>query len=144
MNRETQDIRIGLAEATYTVIKASEAPIGLSFMITDTRGFTDLDIVHITLVKSHQKGCGRKILEILGDQYTNNPILLKAEPCYASLEEYNNAKASGEFQKSLEKLADYYKSCGFININEFVGYENGIAFIYGNSCGKEIAEKMLS
>lgn len=144
MSREIQDIRIGLAEATYTVIKVSESPIGLPFMITDTRCFTDLDIVHITLVRSHQKGCGRKVLDILCNRYVDNPILLRAEPLYESLEEYNNAKSSGEFQKSLEKLADYYKSCGFIDINDFVGYESGIAFIYGNSCGKEIAEKMLS
>lgn len=41
----------------------------------------------------------------------------------------------------LKKTGKLYEDAGFINVNEYVGYEYQTAFVYPNECGKEIIQK---
>ena len=41
----------------------------------------------------------------------------------------------------LKKIGKLYEDAGFINVNEYVGYEYQTAFVYPNECGKEIIQK---
>jgi hypothetical protein len=41
----------------------------------------------------------------------------------------------------LKKIGKLYENAGFVNVNEYVGYEYQTAFVYPNEYGKEIIQK---
>lgn len=41
----------------------------------------------------------------------------------------------------LKKIGKLYEDAGFVNVNEYVGYEYQTAFVYPNEYGKEIIQK---
>lgn len=41
----------------------------------------------------------------------------------------------------LKKIGKLYEDAGFVNVNEYVGYEYETAFVYPNEYGKEIIQK---
>lgn len=41
----------------------------------------------------------------------------------------------------LKKIGKLYEEAGFVNVNEYVGYEYQTAFVYPNEYGKEIIQK---
>ena len=44
------------------------------------------------------------------------------------------------FDEVLERESKLLESIGFIDFNEYVGYENSRAYLYGNPLGKEVTE----
>ena len=113
-----------------------------SFIVQDVRNFTEHKIIEILSLKSSIKGSGKELLLAFCSLFEEYPIVIKAEPMYETEELYFSSKEFGEFDISVKKLSEYYISCGFMDINDYVGYTSGRAFIYGNKIGKLIVEKM--
>jgi len=116
---------------------------GRSFILRDIVGVIAKNNINATAIeiitlKSSVKGAGRELLKSFCDTHAESAIVLKAEQMYDTQEEYEQACVSGEFDKSLEKLVQYYKSNGFIDINNYVGYNSACAFIFGNEIGKQV------
>lgn len=48
------------------------------------------------------------------------------------------------YDKVLERDSKVLTECGFININDFIGYEYKVAFIYPNEIGNKVIERILT
>ena len=95
----------------------------------------NVEVIEIITLKSSVKGSGRELLKLFCNSHNESVIVLKAEPMYDTEEKYVEARVFGKFDKSLEKLNEYYKSNGFIDINSYAGYNSACSLIYGNEMG---------
>lgn len=59
------------------------------------------------------------------------------------IEKTINGKLPLPIDEILTRERKVLESLGFININKYVGYEYGEAFVYGNTLGKEVSDYLL-
>lgn len=132
----------GHAIIKYRIFDKTQCNKRKSFIIDDVSYFTEDKIIEIISIKSTIKGSGRNLLNYFCEFFCDYAIVLKAEPMYDTFDEYLSACESGKLNTSITKLSKYYESCGFIDINFYVGYEHSIGFLFNNKIGKEVYELM--
>lgn len=99
-------------------------------------------IVEISKIKVNYQGegIGSKAIQNYVNKYPNSAIIVKAGPTYESEADFLEALENGNFDSTLDRICSFYKTNNFISINDFVGYEFNVAFIYSNRIGKQIIE----
>lgn len=118
-----------------------------SFVLQDVRDMAKYsDVIYDSIIelglltvsdpgKGYGSLCIRNYLSEVPDDVI---VIVKVEPIYATEEEYQMAVKSGAFESTLTRLVSFYSKHNFLNINDHIGYEFGVAMIYGNAIGKTI------
>lgn len=110
---------------------------GNSFIQRAINGLLDYSIIEIISLKSccKNKGHATKLLNMIANEYDDYIIVLKAEPMFDTIEDYNNCTNFLELLYNLEK---FYKNRGFYSINDYIGYSNSIAMCLDNKPGRDL------
>jgi hypothetical protein len=139
-----------------------------SFIHTDTVGNLMLmeqpaSIIEIYKYSGDQEAKKKEIEEIIAE-YGNNEDVVIITTAYVSTEEFpeteyydsrsfdkeyiNQSKLENKkpvpYDEIISRESKLLESIGFLDFNDYVGYENKKAYIYGNNLGKKILERINS
>lgn len=111
-----------------------------SFQAQDLRRETN-KIIEIESIVSLRKGYGAELLKEICDTFRDYAIILKAEPVFENLEDYEEC-SDEEYFNYLNNLIRYYESHGFVNINDCIGYEGAAAMMYSKDYSGEMLKSI--
>lgn len=134
-----------------------------SFMVQDVREVLNHlnkreyknNIIEFTCEDNNKEKQLEECKNFIEKQLKNNPESIILTSAYISLEEFPKEEYCFDYEKNkdmnkykkvlpvddiLKRESDILERLGFVSINNYVGYEYKVAFIYPNEIGKEIID----
>ena len=138
---------------TERLILTKEDALKESFMVGDVAGILEelnSDAKIVKLKYQYNENLKKELDDYFAEHKLDNTVFCIA--AYVSTKEFptdeyycgneGTGKKPLPLIEVLERDSKVLKECGFINVNEFIKYENSVAFIYPNEPGIQVINKM--